>query len=166
MSIFFNIIVSLYGIILHLKIDVDFKNLLIYNIFYFSFIACNTLLGVIFCYIGFRAASDVNVVSDKTKKLIEKYVTCTDYEKRSVEFNMEYQHFNTCLFSKPVHLTLFGLGSITKMSFGLAIISFIPHIPNIIEFSFKHKLPIDQNDISSYFDAFVNETIESFDEND
>jgi len=69
------------------------------------------------------------------------------------------------VFSKPVQLTLFGLGSITKMSFGLAIISFIPYIPNIIEFSFKHPLPIDENDINAYIDAFVNETIESFDEN-
>ena len=166
LSIALNIIISIFGIILHTNIETNFKNLLVYNIFYYTFIACNTLLFIIFSYIAFKAASDVNVVSDKTKKLIEKYVTCSPYEYRSVEFNVEFQHFNTTIFSKPVNLTLFGFGSITKVSLGLGLISCLPYIPDIIEWCLEHKFPINQKDLTHYFKAFVNETMESLEEND
>lgn len=163
-----NIIVSIFGIILHtnVKIDGNFKNILIYNIVYYTFIVCNTILFVIFSYIGFKAASDVSVVSDKTKNLMEKYVTCSKFEKRSIEFNIEYQHFNTTIFSKPVKLTLFGFGSITKVSLVMALISCLPYIPDIIEFILENRFPINQKDLTHYFNAFVNETMESIEEND
>ncbi|CAG2102702.1 unnamed protein product, partial [Medioppia subpectinata] len=106
---------------------------------YYTFIGCNTMLFVIFSYIAFKAASDVSVMSDKSKKLIEEYVTCTPYEKRSMEFNVEYQHLNSTIFSKSVNLTLFGFGSITKVSLGLGLITCLPYIPDIIEFSLEHS---------------------------
>ncbi|XP_054161104.1 uncharacterized protein LOC128959190 [Oppia nitens] len=105
-------------------------------------------------------ASNISGKADKTRKLIEDYVTSTTFDKRCIEFNIEYQHLYTTCLSKPVTLTLFGFGSITKVSLGMALIACLPYIPDIVEFSLEHKIPINQKDLNRYINRFVNETLD------
>jgi hypothetical protein len=64
--------------------------------------------------ITFKISSDIENISKKTKKLIGEYVVWNVHNEYSEEFNSLYQKFNSVLLSKPVHLTLLGLASISK----------------------------------------------------
>jgi hypothetical protein len=50
--------------------------------------------------ITFKISSDIENISKKTKKLIEKYVLSNDYNDYSPEFNSLYQKFNAVLLKK------------------------------------------------------------------
>ncbi len=64
--------------------------------------------------ITFKISSDIENISKKTKKLIGEYVLRNEHNNYSAEFNSLYQKFNSVVLSKPVHLTLLGLASISK----------------------------------------------------
>jgi hypothetical protein len=64
--------------------------------------------------ITFKISSDIENISKKTKKLIGEYALRNEHNNCSAEFNSLYQKFNSVILSKPVHLTLLGLASISK----------------------------------------------------
>jgi hypothetical protein len=83
--------------------------------------------------ITFKISSDIENIAKKTKKLIGKYVLHSEHNKYSPEFNILYQKFDAVLLSKPCHLTLLGLASISKTTFLFFIILLISKWKKITE---------------------------------
>jgi hypothetical protein len=103
------------------------------NILLYITLAFISSLGLLFSYITvFKSSKSVDTFLNKTKILIENYVTCTDFEIRSIEFNNEYNHFYVTTFSK-----LSPLSRITRFAFiskkyaVIGIILSVIIIPNV-----------------------------------
>jgi hypothetical protein len=80
----------------------------------------------------FKICSDVETISEKTKKLIEDHIINNDIRNYSTEYHITYQTFNTIFLSKPLNLSLLGLKTISFATIGFVILFIISNLQNFV----------------------------------
>jgi len=83
------------------------------------------LLLITITRITFKVSSDIEKISNKTKKLIEDYILCNGFKNNSADFNRSCQSFNSILLSKPLNLTILGFKSISLSTFLFLLFFFL-----------------------------------------